>query len=152
MKSFRQLMRTPLRSLLGLLLITASCAMLCLGVGQYEAELEARDGLEKRFTTVAVPTKKVTSRMQRKRKLIPRSRSSATTSSTTKTVVSLSFRVMMPPKKSSDILTRENLMSTISQKACKNCLMAIKQKLRMLVTTRYTKLIPLRMILKYPNK
>ena len=51
-------MRTPLRSLLGLLLITASCAMLCLGVGQYEAELEARDGLEKRFTTVAVPTNK----------------------------------------------------------------------------------------------
>ena len=51
-------MRTPLRSLLGLLLIAASCAMLCLGVGQYEAELEARDGLEKRFTTVAVPTNK----------------------------------------------------------------------------------------------
>lgn len=58
MKSFRQLMRTPLRSLLGLLLTAASCAMLCLGVGQYEAEVEARDGLEGRFTTVAVPTNK----------------------------------------------------------------------------------------------
>lgn len=56
MKSIRQLLRQPLKTLTGVLLIAAAVAVLCVGVGQGFASLKTQKYFEEMFTTTAVIT------------------------------------------------------------------------------------------------
>ncbi len=56
MKSIRQLLRQPLKTLTGVLLIAAAVAVLCVGVGQGFASLKTQKYFEQMFTTTAVIT------------------------------------------------------------------------------------------------
>ena len=55
MKSFRQLLRQPIKFLAGLILMTVAAAILCVCVGQALAAKNTADVLDRRFTTVAIP-------------------------------------------------------------------------------------------------
>lgn len=56
MKSIRQLLRQPLKTLTGVLLIAAAVAVLCVGMGQGFASLKTQKYFEQMFTTTAVTT------------------------------------------------------------------------------------------------
>ena len=56
MHSFKQSMRRPTRTLLGILLITLAAAVLCVCLGQSFSASVADDGIEERFVTVAFPS------------------------------------------------------------------------------------------------
>ena len=56
MHSFKQSMRRPMRTLLGILLITLAAAVLCVCLGQSFSASVADDGIEERFITVAFPS------------------------------------------------------------------------------------------------
>ncbi len=56
MKSIRQLLRQPLKTLTGILLIATAVAVLCVGVGQGVASLKTQKNFEEMFTTTAVIT------------------------------------------------------------------------------------------------
>ncbi len=56
MHSFKQSMRRPARTLLGILLITLAVAVLCVCLGQSFSASVADDGIEERFVTVAFPS------------------------------------------------------------------------------------------------
>ncbi len=58
MNSLLQLRRTPLRSLLGLLLLALAAALLCVTLGQGYAAGRARQTVEDSYHTVALPTDK----------------------------------------------------------------------------------------------
>lgn len=59
MKSFRQLLRQPIKFLAGLILMTVAAAILCVCVGQALAAKNTADVLDRRFTTVAIPAQHV---------------------------------------------------------------------------------------------
>lgn len=56
MKSLRQLLRRPFKSLLGVLLLALSGAFLCLTLGQYASALQTRDQVGRTYTTLALTT------------------------------------------------------------------------------------------------
>lgn len=56
MKTIRQLLRQPLKTLSGLLLMTIAASILCVCVGQAIAAQATKDDLDRRFTTVAIPS------------------------------------------------------------------------------------------------
>lgn len=56
MKSIKQMLRQPVKTLAGLLLMTLAVAILCVCVGQSLAAKTTNDLLNDRFTTVAIPT------------------------------------------------------------------------------------------------
>lgn len=56
MHSLKQSMRRPVRTLLGILLITLAVAVLCVCLGQSFSASVADDGIEERFITVAFPS------------------------------------------------------------------------------------------------
>ena len=56
MKSIRQLLRQPLKTLTGVLLIAAAVAVLCVGVGQGYASIRTQKNFEEMFTTTAITT------------------------------------------------------------------------------------------------
>ena len=56
MHSFKQSMRRPVRTLLGILLITLAAAVLCVCLGQSFSASVADDGIKERFITVAFPS------------------------------------------------------------------------------------------------
>lgn len=56
MISFRQILRQPLKSILGILLVTIGISVFCVGVGQAQAAKQTQRAFEKMFTTTAVPT------------------------------------------------------------------------------------------------
>ncbi len=56
MKSIRQLLRQPLKTLTGILLIATAVAVLCVGIGQGYASRKTQKNFEEMFTTTAVPT------------------------------------------------------------------------------------------------
>lgn len=56
MKTIRQLLRQPLKTLTGVLLIAAAVAVLCVGIGQGYASIRTQKNFEKMFTTTAITT------------------------------------------------------------------------------------------------
>ncbi|MDE7225060.1 MAG: hypothetical protein K2O34_14945, partial [Acetatifactor sp.] len=56
MTSLRQLIRHPLKTLLGVVLIMIACTLLCVSLGQYFASGLTRRQVEAEYTTIAVPT------------------------------------------------------------------------------------------------
>ncbi len=58
MKSIRQLIRQPVKSLVGVLLLTVACVLLCAGVGQYAAAVRTNDRVENDYITAALLTSK----------------------------------------------------------------------------------------------
>ena len=60
MKSFRQLLRQPIKYLAGLVLMTVAASIVCVCVGQALAARNTAEQLDQRFTTVALPA--ITSR------------------------------------------------------------------------------------------
>ena len=56
MHSIKQSMRRPVRTLLGILLITLAVAVLCVCLGQSFSASVADDGIEDRFITLAFPS------------------------------------------------------------------------------------------------
>ena len=54
MKAIKQLLRQPLKTLLGVLLMTLAVAVLCICVGQSLASQYTKKGLNERFSTVAI--------------------------------------------------------------------------------------------------
>ena len=60
MRSFRQLLRQPIRFLAGLVLMTVATAIVCVCVGQALAARNTAEQLDQQFTTVALPA--ITSR------------------------------------------------------------------------------------------
>lgn len=58
MKTLRQLLRQPLKSIAGLLLVVLAAGLLCANAGQYIAALRTREQIERDYTTVALPTSK----------------------------------------------------------------------------------------------
>lgn len=58
MKSLRQLLRQPLKSLAGLLLVALAGGLLCANAGQYVAALRTREQIERDYTTAALSTGK----------------------------------------------------------------------------------------------
>ena len=55
MKTLKQLLRQPLKSLSGLLLMTVAASILCVCVGQAFAAQATKEALNKEFSTIAVP-------------------------------------------------------------------------------------------------
>ena len=55
MDKLRQLVRSPVKTVLGLVLSCLSCAIFCLCVGQFCSAINTRDNLESEFTTIALP-------------------------------------------------------------------------------------------------
>ena len=55
MKTLRQLCRQPLKTLIGILLMTLAAAIVCLCVGQAVAARSTKETLNQRFSTVAIP-------------------------------------------------------------------------------------------------
>lgn len=55
MKSFRQVLRQPIKFIAGLILMTVAAAILCICVGQALAARNTAKELDQQFTTVAVP-------------------------------------------------------------------------------------------------
>lgn len=55
MKTWKQLLRQPLKTLTGLLLMTLAAAIVCLCVGQAMAAQTTKKELDHRFSTVAIP-------------------------------------------------------------------------------------------------
>ena len=55
MKSSHQIIRSPIKSILGLVLACLSCASLCLCAGQFYSAVRTRDNIEHEFTTIALP-------------------------------------------------------------------------------------------------
>lgn len=55
MKTVKQLMRQPLKTILGIVLMTISVATLCVCVGQALATRATAESLNNRFTTIAIP-------------------------------------------------------------------------------------------------
>ena len=58
MKSFRQVLRQPIKFIAGLILMTVAAAILCICVGQALAARNTAKELDDQFTTVAVPVQK----------------------------------------------------------------------------------------------
>lgn len=58
MKTIRQLLRSPLKSILGMLLLTLASVLLCISVGQYYAAYQMEAKIENEYTTIALPTNK----------------------------------------------------------------------------------------------
>lgn len=56
MKTFRQLFRQPLKTLLGVILMTLAVAVLCVCIGQALAAENTKQALDQRFSTVAIPS------------------------------------------------------------------------------------------------
>ena len=56
MKTIKQLLRQPLKTLLGVILMTLAVAVLCVCVGQALAAQTTKQQLDERFSTVAVPS------------------------------------------------------------------------------------------------
>ncbi len=56
MKTLKQLLRQPLKTLTGLVLMTLAAAILCLCVGQALAAYTTKQDLDNRFSTVAIPS------------------------------------------------------------------------------------------------
>ena len=54
MKTMKQLLRQPLKTLLGVLLLTLAAAILCVTVGQALAAESTKKGLDERFSTMAI--------------------------------------------------------------------------------------------------
>ena len=54
MKSFRQLLRQPIKFIAGLVLMTMAAAIVCICVGQSLAATNTAEQLDKQFTTVAL--------------------------------------------------------------------------------------------------
>ncbi len=61
MKSIRQLLRQPLKSILGLALLTLSGAIICIAAGQYYSAVQTRAEIDRQYTTVALATESETS-------------------------------------------------------------------------------------------
>ncbi len=55
MKSSHQIIRSPIKSILGLVLACLSCVSLCLCTGQFYSAVRTKDNLEQEFTTIALP-------------------------------------------------------------------------------------------------
>ncbi len=55
MDKLRQLVRSPVKTVLGLVLSCLSCAIFCLCAGQFYSAIKTRDNLESEFTTIALP-------------------------------------------------------------------------------------------------
>ncbi len=55
-KTIKQLLRQPLKTLLGILLMTLAVAVLCICLGQALAARSTRQELDERFSTVAIPS------------------------------------------------------------------------------------------------
>lgn len=55
MKTIRQMLRQPMKTAAGLVLMTLAVAILCVCTGQAFAARKTADALERRFTTVALP-------------------------------------------------------------------------------------------------
>lgn len=55
MKTLRQMLRQPMKTAAGLVLMTLAVAILCVCTGQAFAARKTADALERRFTTVALP-------------------------------------------------------------------------------------------------
>ena len=62
MKSVKQLLRQPLKTLFGILLMTLAAAILCVTVGQAVAAQTTKMALNERFSTVAIPVIQESSR------------------------------------------------------------------------------------------
>lgn len=58
MKTIRQLIRQPVKTLMGILLIAMAVAILITCIGQYAAAVRMRADIDKSYTTIAVPTPK----------------------------------------------------------------------------------------------
>lgn len=56
MKTIKQLFRQPLKTLLGMILMTLAVAVLCICVGQALAAQTTKKDLDERFSTVAIPS------------------------------------------------------------------------------------------------
>lgn len=56
MKCFRQLLRQPIKFIAGLILMTVAAAIVCICVGQALAARNTAEQLDKRFTTVVLPS------------------------------------------------------------------------------------------------
>lgn len=54
----KQLLRKPLKTLLGILIILLASAMLCVSLSQYVSFFRTRDSVESKYTTIALPTNK----------------------------------------------------------------------------------------------
>lgn len=63
MKSLAMLLRQPVKSLIGVLLLALAGGILCAGVGQYTAAAGTREAVDAVYTTVALPTNKYTSQV-----------------------------------------------------------------------------------------
>lgn len=57
MKTLNQMLRQPLKTLLGLLLLTLAAAILCVTVGQFWAANSTKEDLDRKFSTVAIPSR-----------------------------------------------------------------------------------------------
>lgn len=55
MRSVRQLLRQPLKTMIGLALMTLAAAILCLCVGQALAAQHTKEALDERFSTIGIP-------------------------------------------------------------------------------------------------
>jgi hypothetical protein len=55
MKTIKQVIRQPLKSDIGLLLMTLAAAIVCLCVGQAMAAKSTEETLNKQFSTVGIP-------------------------------------------------------------------------------------------------
>ena len=55
MKSSHQIIRSPIKSILGLVLACLSCGSLCLCAGQFYSAVRTKDNVEQEFTTIALP-------------------------------------------------------------------------------------------------
>lgn len=64
MKSIQQLLRQPLKSILGLALLTLSGALFCIAAGQYHSAVQTRAEIDRQYTTVALTTSSETSIQQ----------------------------------------------------------------------------------------
>ena len=56
MKTIKQLLRQPLKTLLGVILMTLAVAVLCICVGQALATQNTKKALDERFSSVAIPS------------------------------------------------------------------------------------------------
>ena len=54
MKTIKQLYRQPLKTLLGIILLTMATAVLCITAGQTLAAVNTKKDLDERFSTMAI--------------------------------------------------------------------------------------------------